>query len=81
MDSRFNKLEMRVQRIHNDFRLKLFDGINEKLGDNNIDMQSDDDKNDKKLRETITLDLDKESNPPEKMTSEQEAHWNEVYYI
>jgi len=35
IDSRFNKLERNVEKIHNDLRNKLFEGVVDNLGDRN----------------------------------------------
>lgn len=71
-----------MQRIHNDFKLKLFDGIDDNLGGNNLNIQHDDDddgthKRDK-LGVSLSLDFDKEGPKTEKPNEDHDAPWNDV---
>ena len=51
IDLRFNKLEKTVENLHNDFKLKLFEGIIDNMkGENN------------QINESLDLDFAKEKN-------------------
>jgi len=71
IDTRFNKLEKTVEKIHNEFKVKLFEGITEKQNNG---------KENNSRNKSLTLNFDKEN--PGKATpkpkKEGDVHWNDV---
>lgn len=70
LDLRFTKLEKTVEKIHNDFKVKLFEGID------------DDGQENKNRKESLTLNFEKENaakTSSSKVKKEEDPHWNEVH--
>lgn len=65
---RFNKLEKTVERIHNEFKLKLFDGI--------VDNLDDGQEPNKEHGASLTLNFEKEKTEPVKKPGDPQ--WNDV---
>ena len=73
MDCRFNKLEKTVGQIHNEFKMKMFEGIvNNQEAENPMNMNR---------LNSLTLDFGKENQRhvvPEKVNREGNVQWNDV---
>lgn len=72
IDSRFNKLERNVEKIHNDLRNKLFEGVVDNLGDRNGQYHPNDSLSLNFEREVITKNNDYRKNS-------DEAPWKDVH--
>jgi len=69
MESRLQKIEKTVEKIHNEFKLKLFDGVIDNL----------DDKPNKADGASLTLNFEHEKGTEQKQKP-TEPVWNDVYF-
>ena len=79
IDTRFNHLESHVRRIHNDFRLKLFDGIEDNLEKKVIypEKENGQQKNDVDKLDA-SLSLPSIHDAYEEKGDAENAHWKDV---
>ena len=73
IDSRFNKLERNVEKIHNDLRNKLFEGVVDNLGDRNDQYRPDN---------SLSLNFEREAitNNNNYRKNSDDAPWKDVLY-
>lgn len=72
LDVRFTKLEKTVEKIHNDFKVKLFEGIIE---------NGDEGQENRNRRDSLTLNFEQENvgKQSSQVKKEADPHWNEVH--